>query len=222
LQPLSTLTRPNEVVTIDFIVKLPKSKDPITDISYDSALVSVDRLTKFAKFAPWNENWSAEKLAHTVLRYIVADNDLPDVFVTDRDKLFISKFWQTFMSELGVDQRMSTAYHPQTDGQTERVNQILEVYLRIFINRQQDDWVRLLPLAQIAYNGTFQETIGMSPYKARFGYDLIVDRLPKNQTEKSQRGILQAEEFKTLHRQLTLDIEFVNTRMKWYTDRSQS
>ena len=58
------------------------------------------------------------------------------------------------------------------------------MYLRIFVNRQQDDWVRLLPLAQIAYNGTFQETIGMSPYKAWFGYDLVEDRLPKDQKEK--------------------------------------
>ena len=76
-------TRLNEIVTMDFIVKLPKSKDPITDVSYDSVLVSVDRLTKFAKFAPWNENWPVEKLAYTVLRYVMADNDLPDVFVTD-------------------------------------------------------------------------------------------------------------------------------------------
>ena len=88
------------------------------------------------------------------------------------------------------------------------------MYFHIFVNCQQDDWVQLLPLAQIAYNGTFQETIGMSPYKARFGYDLVEDCLPKDQKEKSQRGILQAEEFRTLHKQLTLDIEFVNTCIK--------
>ena len=72
------------------------------------------------------------------------------------------------------------------DRQTEQVNQILKVYLCIFVNHQQDDWVWLLPLAQIAYNGTFQEKIGMSLYKARFGYDLVEDHPPKDQKEKSQ------------------------------------
>ena len=102
LQLLPTPTRLNKVVTIDFIVKLPKSKDPIIDISYNSILVLVNRLTKFAKFVLQNKNQLVEKLVYTILRYIVIDYDLLDIFIIDQDRLFISKFWQTLLLELGV------------------------------------------------------------------------------------------------------------------------
>ena len=129
LQLLPTPTRPNKVVTIDFIIKLPKLKDPIIDVSYNLALVLVDQFTKFAKFVLQNKNQLVEKLVYIVLRYIIVDYNLLDIFVIDWDRLFILKFWQTLLLELGVYQRNSIVYHLQTNGQTEQVNQILEIYL---------------------------------------------------------------------------------------------
>ncbi|TDZ17375.1 Transposon Tf2-9 polyprotein [Colletotrichum orbiculare MAFF 240422] len=144
--------RPWESISLDFIVKLPKSQEPLTGVHYDSVLVIVERLTKYAYFIPYKESSTAEDLAYVFLRTIVSQHGLPQEIVSDRDKLFTSKFWKSLISQLGAKHRLSTAFHPQTDGQTERINQILEIYLRCYVNYQQDNWVTLLPTAQFAYN----------------------------------------------------------------------
>lgn len=97
-------------------------------------MVIVDRITKYAYFIPCTEKTTAEKTARLVLREVVAHHGLPEEFITDRDKLFTSKFWTSLIEQLGVHRKLSSAYHPQTDGQTERVNQILEQYLRCYID----------------------------------------------------------------------------------------
>ena len=99
--------------------------------------------------------------------------------ITDRDKLFISKFWQTLIAQFGTNHKLSTSYHPQTDGQTERINQILEQYLRFYVDFKQENWVQLLPMAQFAYNSAIQETIGMSPFFANYGYNPEAYREPR-------------------------------------------
>ena len=121
-------------IALDFITKLPKSKDPLTKTEYDSILVVTDRLTKYAYFIPYLESSTAEDLAYTFLRFVVGNHGVPEEIISDRDKLFTSKFWKALMEQLGVNHKLSTAYHPQTDGQTERINQVLEQYLRCYID----------------------------------------------------------------------------------------
>ncbi len=130
---------PWESVTMDFITKLPTSKDPAWGVKFDSILTIVDRLTKYTMFIPFKETATAPVLAYTILRELVSNHGLPKEFITDRDKLFTSKFWETLTAELGINHKMSTAYHPQTDGQSKQMNQTVETYLRHYVNRNQDN-----------------------------------------------------------------------------------
>ena len=156
---------------MDFIVKLPQSKDPATGMHYDSVLNMVDRLTKYSHFIPCQEAMTAEQLGWLVLDRLVRYHGLPSTFVTDRDKLFTSRYWKTLVTAMGTKHKLSTAYHPQTDGQTERSNQTLEQYLRHYVNYAQDNWVALLPMAQLALNNVENDTTKISPFFANYGKD---------------------------------------------------
>ena len=158
-----------DTITIDFVVKLPRSEDPVTKVKYDSILVVVDKLTKYAHLIPWRETGTASELANVLLKELVSQRGLPTKIISDQDKLFTSKFWNTWTRQLGIDTRMSTTYHPQTDGQTERTNQTMEQYLHHYINHRQDDWVELLPMAQFAYNDQQHSVTGMTLFFANYG-----------------------------------------------------
>ena len=124
----------------------------------DSILVFVDRMTKMSHFVPSLKSTSAPDFARLFVSCVVRLHGLPDSVVSDRGSIFTSNFWSMLASILNIDPRKSTAFHPQTDGQTERMNQVLEMYLRIFINHEQVDWFDLLPLAELAYNNARQES----------------------------------------------------------------
>jgi hypothetical protein len=155
---------------MDFIVKLPVSKDSLARTSFDSIFIVVDRLTKWAHFIPCNEGMDAEQLATLFIQHIFSLHGLPLSIVSDRDPLFTSRFTRSLARQAHIQQKLSTAYHPQTDGQTEHVNQILEQYLRMYCNYQQDNWVSLLPLAQFAYNNSEHSSTNTSPFFANYGY----------------------------------------------------
>ena len=146
LQPLQVPTKPWQAIAMDFIVKLPPSADPVTKESYDGIMVVTDRFTKFGRFIPYRETWTATELAHVFIKHVVANHGMLEQLVSDRDKLFTAKFWKSLMAQLGIKHKLSTAYHPQTDGQTERMNQTLEQYLRCYVNYEQNNWVKLLPI----------------------------------------------------------------------------
>ena len=146
LQPLPILEKPWSSISMDFIVDLPESK------TFDSIFVVVDRLTKMAYFVPCNKSVTGEEAARLFLENVYKYHGLPDDIISDRGTQFTSKFWQSLFKILQVKIKLSSAYHPQTDGQTERVNQVLEQFLRCSINYHQDNWVDLLPIAEFAYN----------------------------------------------------------------------
>ena len=108
----------------------------------------------------------AKELADAFIQYIWKYHGLPISIVSDRDPTFTSRFWMALMRALEVDLSLSTAYHPRTDGQTEIVNQMLEQYLRCFVNYLQDNWIDLLYFTEFAYNNTEHSSIKMSPYYA--------------------------------------------------------
>lgn len=203
LQPLPPPSRPWSSVTMDFIVKLPKSREPGSARLCDSILVIVDRLTKFAYYIPTEETVTAEEMAYEVTRTLTANHGVPDQFITDRDKLFTSTFWKTFLASLGIDGRLSTSFHPQTDGQTERTNQTLEQYLRMYVNKLQDNWVELLPTAQLAYNSTKSATTGQSPFYANYGYEPMAYRDPKDIESISEGAQDKAQRMQRLHQELS-------------------
>jgi hypothetical protein len=167
LQPLPIPTGIWEDVTMDFITELPPST--VGRQTYDSILVVVDRLSKMAHYIPTQGDLRAPELAETFNREIVRLHGPPKSIVSDRGVLFTSAYWSTFAACLGSRRLLSTAFHPQTDGQTERMNQTLEQYLRVFCNYEQDNWARLLSDAEFAYNNSVQESTGVAPFEAVYG-----------------------------------------------------
>ena len=126
---------------MDFITKLPKSKDPVTEITYNSIMVIVDRFTKYLITVLFKETHTAEQLGYLLLDRLVRDHRVLIMIITDRDKLFTSNYWKTISAAIETKLKMSTAYHPRTDSQTERVNQVLETYLQYYINQTHSNWV---------------------------------------------------------------------------------
>lgn len=218
LEPLPTPTAAWSSISMDFITGIPESKDPATGVSYDSIWVVVDRLTKWAYFLPCSKTTTAEQLAYLFERDIVSVHLWPDNIVSDRDKLFVSKFWQGLMQRMGVKSKLSTAFHPQTDGQTERLNQILETYLRAYVNFEQDNWLELLPTAQIAYNTTFVESTKISPFFALFGKEPELRRGPPTD---APRAAVRADRLQELHEHLKAELEFTRERMRTNYDNKR-
>ncbi|KAF8750752.1 hypothetical protein RHS01_09200 [Rhizoctonia solani] len=149
---------------MDFIVKLPTSH------GCDTVWVVVDRFSKMAHFIPTVETIKAPDLAWLFLQHIFRAHGLPDTIISDRGSIFVSHFWTRLHELIGVRLKHSTAYHPRTDGQTERINQILEAYLRCYTSYQQDDWVDYLPLAEFAYNNRTSSSSQQSPFYANYGF----------------------------------------------------
>jgi hypothetical protein len=128
-------------VAWDFIIKLPELKELISNAQHDSILIITNRLTKFGYFLLYREASITEELVYIFLRRIVANYGFLKKIILDRDKLFILKFWQALTAKIGTRAKLSTTFHSQTDGQTERINQNMEQYLRYYVNYEQDNWV---------------------------------------------------------------------------------
>ena len=169
LQPLPVPDAPWSDVTLDFIVELPPAR------GYNAVLVFVDRFTKMVHFAPCSTNCTAEQAAQLYLDHVFRLHGLPVSITSDRGPQFVAKFWNAFHHALGTKVQLATSRHPQTDGQTERVNQILEQYLRCFVNDRQDNWPDYLALAEFAINNTKQDSIQATPFYANYGRHPIFD-----------------------------------------------
>jgi RNase H-like domain found in reverse transcriptase/Reverse transcriptase (RNA-dependent DNA polymerase)/Integrase zinc binding domain/Integrase core domain/Chromo (CHRromatin Organisation MOdifier) domain/Retroviral aspartyl protease len=197
LKSLPIPERPWSSISMDFIEELPASG------GFDSILVVVDRLTKMAHFLPCQKSMSAEQLAKLYVEHIFRLHGTPLDIVSDRGTKFTSRFWRAFTSRLNIASNFSTAYHPQSDGQTERVNQVLEQYLRSYIHYRQDDWAALIPLAEFAYNSAPHSSTKVSPFFANYGFEPTIDVATSASTTTSS---LKAEdlltELRVLHESL--------------------
>ncbi|KAA0063860.1 pol protein [Cucumis melo var. makuwa] len=164
LQPLSIPKWKWENVSMDFITGLPRTLRGFTVI-----WVVVDRLTKSAHFVPGKSTYTASKWAQLYMSEIVRLHGVPVSIVSDRDDRFTSKFWKGLQTAMGTRLDFSTAFHPQTDGQTERLNQVLEDMLRACALEFPGSWDSHLHLMEFAYNNSYQATIGMAPFEALYG-----------------------------------------------------
>src|SRR5262249_13531582 len=153
-----------ERVTMDFVVGLPR-----TPKGFDSIWVIVDRLTKSAHFLPVKTTYTVAQYARLYLDRIVTLHGVPVSIISDRGPQFTSRFWQKFQEALGTRLDFSTAFHPQTDGQSERTIQTLEDMLRMCVLDFKGSWEEHLPLIEFAYNNSYHSTIGMAPYEALYG-----------------------------------------------------
>ncbi|GMJ08032.1 hypothetical protein HRI_004472400 [Hibiscus trionum] len=165
LQPLPIPETVWTSISMDFIEGLPNSRRK------DVILVVVDRLTKYAHFIALSHPFTARDIAQVFLENIFKLHGMPHTIVYDRDRIFMSQFWKELFAKLGTAITPSTAYHPETDGQTERVNQCVETYLRCMTGEKPREWSEWLHLAEWWYNSSYHSAIGTSPFQALYGQE---------------------------------------------------
>ncbi|GJT08728.1 putative reverse transcriptase domain-containing protein [Tanacetum coccineum] len=153
-----------ENITMDFVTKLPR-----TQSGNDTIWVIVDRLTKSAHFLPMRETDPMDKLARLYLKEVVTRHGIPVSIICDRDPRFTSNFWRSFQKAMGTRLDMSTAYHPETDGQSERTIQTLEDMLRACVIDFGNGWEGHLPLIEFSYNNSYHASIKAAPFEALYG-----------------------------------------------------
>ena len=154
---------------MDFVIGLRISTNWKRD-SYNSILIIVDWLTKMVHYKPVKITINALRLAKIIIDVVVWHHGLPNSIVTDKGSLFTSKFWSSLCYFFGIKYRLSTIFHLQTNGQTERQNSTIETYLRAFINFKQNDWARLLLMAKFVYNNVKNASISLTPFELNYGY----------------------------------------------------
>ncbi|GJS92273.1 reverse transcriptase domain-containing protein [Tanacetum coccineum] len=197
-------------ITMDFITKLPRSKS-----RHDTIWVIVDRLTKSAHFLAIREDYSTEKLAKIYIDEIVARHGVPVSIISDRDGRFMSRCWPTVQKSLGMRLDMSTAYHPQTDGQSERTIQTLEDMLRACIIDFGGSWDAHLPLAKFSYNNSYHSSIRCAPFEALYRRKC---RSPVLWAEIGESSLIGPE----LVQEMTDKVVLIKEKLKAAKDRLKS
>lgn len=153
-------------VSMDFVTGLPRTHE-----NHNMIMVIIDRFSKMAHFIPTDDNLDAERCAQLFVRESYRLHGFPTTLVSDKDIRFVNRFWHTFTKLVGTNTLMSTTNHPQTDGQTERVNQILDTLIRELARNALNDWDKILPMAEFAYNSAIQNSTGYSPFYVAQGYN---------------------------------------------------
>jgi hypothetical protein len=164
LQPHDVPMSKWEVISMDFVVGFP-----LTSHRHNVILVIVDKLTKSVNFILVRYTYDVTDVAHVFVSEVIHLHEMPNNIISDRDSRFTSRFWTSLQSALGMQLNLRTTYHPKTDGKTERVNQVMEDMLRMYVIYNQTHWEKYLPLVEFAYNRSFQSSIGMPPYEALYG-----------------------------------------------------
>jgi transposase InsO family protein len=223
LEPLPQPSRPWKEISIDLITQLPVSLRGTEE--YNAILTIVDRYTKMVVFLPVRDDIGAADLAELLYTEVELKFGAPSGIVSDRDSRITSKFWAEICYHSLIKRRMSTAFHPQTDGQTEILNRIVENYLRAFTNLEQMNWAKLLPTAAFAYNNSLNHTLRMSPFRAMYGYDPefhvdVADDVPKGEAPAAKDRIKKLHELRATLRDQVLKAQ--ERQIKSYNERHTS
>lgn len=216
LQPLELRYSPWQAVAMDFITDLPESD------GCDSIWVMVDPFTKMAHFIPLKKD---EKRAEDLIRIFAREywrlHGVPRDIISDRDSRFTSRLWKDFLKLVGISSRMSTAFHPQTDGQTERVNQTLEIYLRAFVNYEMSNWKDLLPAAEFAYNNSSSTATSLTPFYANYGFHPSANN-PPEESSRNPGSRAYAHWMIQVHAKAIKHLKGSRDRMKKWADKHRS
>ena len=213
LQPLPLPDYPWQSVALDFIVQLPKDKH-----GYNAILTFTDRLTKMVHFVKCKTTINAEHTAQLFLENVFRLHGLPETLISDRGSIFVSRFWKEIWRALGMNLTYSTAYHPQTDGQSERTNRTLEQYLRQYVSRNQGDWSMHLTAAEFAINNAYQESVKNSPFMLNYGRN---PRTPMSTPWDFKTPVAKAWKTQMQHslKYARVDLDAAQQRSKAYADK---
>ena len=214
--PLPVPERPWDDVSMDFVLELPR-----TPRRHDSIMVVVDRFSKMAHSVPYSKTTDASHVASLFFRDIVRLHGLPLTIVSDRDVRFTSYFWKTLWLLLGTRLKFSTAYHPQTDGQTEVVNRSLGNILRCIVGDKLTTWDILLPRAEFAFNASVNCTTGHAPFEIVYGQlpRRPLDLAPVDEHIRlSEDGLAFAHHIRDFHRIIHDRIASTNEKYKQDAD----
>jgi len=209
--PLELPYTPWQSIAMDFITDLPLSN------GCNQLWVVIDRFTMMAHFVPRKEKTAAD-LGAIFAREILKNHGSPTDIVSDRNSWFTSETCKEFLGLLRIRPRMSTAFHPQTDGQTERLNQTIEAYLRAFVSKEQDNWVSLLPMAEFAYNNSVTIGNGETHLHANFGFHPTPLDPPDGREPLNPASTVYRHWVHTVHEESRKGLEAAQERMHWYTD----
>ncbi|CAI7901147.1 unnamed protein product, partial [Closterium sp. NIES-54] len=173
LQPLPVPEQPWQVVSLDFITGLPP-----TNAGHDTILVVINKFSKMGHFIPTHTTARTDETAQLFLKYIISQHGIPTTLISDRDPKLTSKFWKELMSLMGTRLAISSAYHPQTNGQTERLNQIVEQLLRVACKDDIDKWDLHLQVLEFAYNNAKHAATGETPFFLYYGRHPLTPQQP--------------------------------------------
>lgn len=216
LQTLPVPTQIWEDISLDFVEGLPRFNDK------NSILVVIDRFTKVGHFLPVAHPFSATNIAQLFLDNIYKLHGIPKSITSDRDKIFTSQFWRALFQLAGTKLQLSTSYHPQTDGQTERLNRCVEQYIRGMVSHRPKQWCHWLSLAEWWYNTTYNSAIKMSPFEALYGIQprqLCIPASHRTSVDTVQDFQLRREAMNIL---LQEAIKSAQNRYKQYADAKRS
>lgn len=216
LQPLPVPDGAWQVVSMDFIEGLPRSG------RFNCILVVVDKFSRYAHFIPLSHPFSAADVAMAFMDNIYKLHSLPEQIISDRDRVFNSAFWRQLFALTGTTLSMSSSYHPETDGQTERVNQCLEGYLRCFAHACPRKWIQWLPLSEYWYNTSMHSALGKSPFEVLYGHSprhLGITAESTCNVPDLQAWLADRQLMQNLLRQ---HLERVRMRMKHQADKNRS
>ncbi|MCO5590556.1 hypothetical protein L7F22_044527 [Adiantum nelumboides] len=206
-----------EFVSMDFVTGLP-----IVQEGYGSIMVVVDMLTKVAHLLPVKKTYTASDISQLFVKEIFRLHGLPKRIISDRDAKFTSKFWKALFEALGTQLHFSLAYHPQSDGQIERANHVVEDILRAYCSREPKKWIQFLPLVEFAYNSSFHTSIGMSPFNALYGHECVSPLNFSDPTIRVEASKKMLEEMEEQTKAIRQDIQVAKDRQKHYADQKRS
>jgi hypothetical protein len=217
LQPLPIPEWKWEVVTMGFVTKLPR-----TNKQHYSIMVVVDKLTKFAHFIPVKLTHKATNIVDVYMREIAKLHGIPKTIVSNKDPKFTSKFWKGLFNGFGTNSNFSTTYHPESDGQTERVNQVIEDMLRIYVMDKPSKWEDYLHLVEFAYNNGYQASLKMSLFEGLYGRKCNTSVSWDNPTDRALVGADLLREMEEKMIKIKQNLKAAQDRKKIYVDKGRN
>jgi transposase InsO family protein len=208
LQPHANTQLKWEVISMEFIVGLS-----VTTRRNDLIFVVVDTLTKSANFNPVHMTYTVPDIAIFFVSDIVILHGVPKRIISDRGSVFTGHFWTSFQEALGMQLNFSTTYHPETDGRTERTNQILEDMLRMYVMDKKRIWEEFLPLVEFAYNNSYQSTIKMAPFEFLYGRSC---RMPLSWDRLEERVLVRPEAIQEMEEQMQSIRQRIKEAQDWH------